>query len=172
MRKLRFLPVVAIAVALISFTINSVTSDEINKDVPSIDLKTLDGSTFNSSQLKSNDGKPVFVSFWAQWCVNCVKELNAISEVYPDWEDETGVKIYAISIDARNQEGVGPFAANKGWEYDVLLDGNQDFFRAVGGTNPPYSFIIDGNGKIVWAHTGYHEGDEDVIKSVLDKYSK
>jgi cytochrome c biogenesis protein CcmG, thiol:disulfide interchange protein DsbE len=168
MKKFKFLSLIAIAVALLSFTIVG----ELNKDVPSMDIKTLDGSTFNTSQLKSKDGKPVFVSFWAQWCTNCIKELNAISEVYPDWEEETGVKIYAISIDSRNQEQVGPFAAKKGWEYEVLLDSNSDFFRAVGGTNPPYSFIIDGNGKIVWAHTGYHEGDEDVVKSVLDKYSK
>ena len=42
------------------------------------------------------------------------KELNAISEVYDDWQEETGVKVIAVSIDdSRNAAKVGPFANGK-----------------------------------------------------------
>ena len=157
--------------AIVTFGLLSFTVDEINKALPSVDLKTLDGKVFNTSSMK-NDGNPIFVSFWATWCTNCIKELNSISEVYEDWQEETGVKVYAVSIDdSRNKDRVGPFSASQGWEYDILIDENKDFFRAMNGSNPPYSFIIDGNGKVVWEHTGYHEGDEDIVKSVLDKLS-
>lgn len=157
--------------AIATFAMLSFTVGDINKAMPSVDVKTLDGKIFNTSDIK-NDGKPVFVSFWATWCTNCIKELNAIAEVYDDWQDETGVTVYAVSIDDRMKDQVGPFAAKQGWEYELLLDENRDFFRAMNGSNPPYSFIIDGKGNVVWEHTGYHEGDEDIVKSVLDKLAQ
>ena len=65
---------------------------------PSVQLKALDGSPVDAATL-SNDGKPFVVSFFATWCKPCLRELKAISEVYPDWQDETGMKLIAISID-------------------------------------------------------------------------
>ena len=63
-----------------------------------ITIKTLDGKTVETSII-NNDGKPIIVSFWATWCKPCNRELNAIKEVYEEWQEETGVKLVAISID-------------------------------------------------------------------------
>lgn len=167
MKTLKILLSAALVFGSLAFSI-----DEVKKALPSVNMKTLDGEVFNSSNMKK-DGKPVFVSFWATWCTNCIKELNAISDYYEDWQDETGVTVYAISIDdSRNVDKVGPRVNKEGWDYEILLDENSDFFRSLGGTMPPYSFILDGEGNIVWEHTGYHEGDEDIVKSVLDKLAK
>ena len=48
-------------------------------------------------------------------------------------------------------------------EYEVLLDSNGDFKRAMGVSTIPALFIIDGNGKIVDRHTGYTDGSEENI---------
>ena len=66
--------------------------------LPAVSLKTIDGKTINTAEL-SNDGKPFIISFFATWCKPCNRELKAIQEVYADWQDETGVKVIAISID-------------------------------------------------------------------------
>ena len=68
--------------------------------------------------------------------------MKAISEVYNDWREETGVKIFAISIDqAQNANKVKPLVDENGWEYDVLLDPNSEFKRALGVQMIPYVLI-------------------------------
>lgn len=128
--------------------------------LPSVTLKSMDGKEVNTATL-NNAGKPFIISFFATWCKPCNRELDAIHELYPDWQEETGVKVIAISIDqAQNINKVKPLVDGKGWEYEVLLDPNSDFRRAMGVNLIPHVFIIDGKGKIVESRSGYTEGGE------------
>lgn len=137
--------------------------------LPSVMLKDMDGRSVNTAEL-SNDGKPIVIDFWATWCKPCIRELNAIKEVYPDWQEETGVKVIAVSIDeAQNAQKVKPMVSRMGWEYEVLLDPNGEFKRQMGVSDPPHVFVVDGNGNIVWNHQGYVEGSEDEILEAVKK---
>lgn len=141
--------------------------------LPSVELKNLEGKVVNVSQL-SNDGKPFVISFFADWCHPCKRELRAIHEVYADWQDETGMKLIAVSEDeAHNMNKVKPTVESEGWEYDVLLDPNGDFMRAMGVQAIPHIFVLDGKGNIVYSHSGYTEGSEqaviDKIREILAK---
>lgn len=140
--------------------------------LPSVDIKTMEGEGFNTSDI-SNDGKPIIITFWATWCKPCIKEHDAINEEYEDWVEETGVKMYAISIDnARSSKSVMPTVNGKGWEFDVLLDENGDFKRAMNVNVPPHTFILNGEGRIVWQHVGYLEGDESEYIEIVEKLVK
>lgn len=135
--------------------------------LPSVQLKDLNGRTVDTATL-SNDGKPFAVSFFATWCKPCMRELRAIAEVYPDWQDETGMKMYIVSIDeAQNVSKVKPLVDAEGWEYEVLLDTNSDLFRALGLQGVPHMLVIDGQGHIVDSHSGYTDGSEtEIIKKI------
>ena len=116
---------------------------------------------------------PFIIIFFATWCKPCNRELNAIHEVYEDWVEETGVKLYAISIDeAQNVQRVKPLVDGYGWEYEVLLDPNSDFRRAMGVPLIPHVFVIDGNGKVALSRSGYTEGGEEhlieVVRELID----
>ncbi len=150
----------------------SVSVAQDNKTVPAVDVKKMDGTTFNTGDI-NNDGKPIIINFWATWCSPCKRELNNIAEVYDEWVEETGVKLIAISIDdSRNMAKVAPYVNGKGWEYDVYIDPNGDLKRALGVNNVPHTFLVDGNGKIVWQHNSYSEGDEDELLELVEKLSK
>ncbi len=137
------------------------------RTVPSADVQTLRGRPFDTEDL-SNGGKPMIINFWATWCKPCKRELNAIDEVYDKWKEETGVKLYAISVDdSRSKNRVRPFVNGSGWDYKVYLDPNQNFMRALNVNNPPHTFLVNGNGKIVWEHNGYAPGDEDKLYKKL-----
>ncbi len=137
--------------------------------IPTATLKKLDGSKISSTTF-TNNGKPIIISFWATWCKPCKKELDAIAENYADWQKETGVKLIAISIDdARSSGKVVTDVKSKGWEYEVYIDENQDFKRAMNVNNVPHTFIIDGTGKIVWSHNSYTEGDEEKLHENVKK---
>ena len=140
--------------------------------LPSIDIKTMEGEAFNTRDI-TNDGKPIIITFWATWCKPCIKEHDAINEEYEDWVDETGVKMYAISIDnARSSRSVMPTVNGKSWEFDVLLDENGVFKRAMNVNVPPHTFILNGQGMIVWQHVGYLEGDETEYIEIVEKLVK
>jgi thiol-disulfide isomerase/thioredoxin len=66
--------------------------------LPAATLKNLDGKDVQTADL-SNDGKPMLICFWATWCSPCKKELNTYADYYEEWQKETGVKIYAVTID-------------------------------------------------------------------------
>ena len=145
----------------------------VHAQLPSVTLKTMDGKSVNTAEL-SNDGKPFIIDFFATWCKPCNRELDAIAEVYEDWQKETGVKIIAVSIDqGQNINKVKPLVANHGWEYEVLLDPNGDFKRALGIQMIPYVLIVDGQGDIVYKHNGYTDGAEtELIEKVRELLKK
>ncbi|MCI6671066.1 MAG: TlpA disulfide reductase family protein [Prevotella sp.] len=144
-----------------------------NAQLPAVTLKDINGKTVRTDTL-SNNGKPFIISFFATWCKPCNRELKAIHEVYADWQEETGVKLIAISIDqAQNINKVKPMVDEYGWEYEVLLDPNSDLKRALGIQMIPYVIIVDGKGNIVYKHNGYTEGAENkLIEKVRELLAK
>lgn len=158
-----------ILILFTAITVNVYSQDGKGRKLPAVEVRTLDNKTFLTDNI-SNNGKPIIISFWATWCTPCKKELNTISELYDDWQEETGVKVIAISIDdARNSNKVGPYVNGRNWEFEVYLDPNQDFKRAMNVNNVPHSFLLNGNGEIVWQHNSYSEGDEIKLFQLVKK---
>ena len=137
--------------------------------LPKVVLKDMHGKEVSTDTL-SNQGKPFIIDFFATWCKPCNRELDAISEVYEDWQQETGVKIIAVSIDqAHNINKVKPLVDSHGWDYEVLLDPNGDLKRAFSIQMIPYVLIVDGQGNIVYKHQGYTDGaEEELIEKVRE----
>jgi cytochrome c biogenesis protein CcmG/thiol:disulfide interchange protein DsbE len=142
-----------------------------DKKIPSIQLKTVDGKSVNTSELGFQG--PIIFSFWATWCSPCKRELNAINDLYADWQAETGVTLVAVSIDdSKTMNSVSVYVDGKGWEYLVLMDPNGDFKRLMGVNNVPHTFLVNSDGVIVYSHNNYAVGDEDILYSELIKLVK
>ena len=138
----------------------------VQAQLPKVTLKDIHGKEVSTDTL-SNQGRPFIIDFFATWCKPCNRELDAISEVYEDWQQETGVKIIAVSLDqAHNINKVKPLVDNHGWDYEVLLDPNGELKHAFGIQMIPYVLIVDGQGNIVYKHQGYTDGAE---QELIDK---
>ena len=142
------------------------------KTVPNVQVKDMNGMSVQTESFLSNLEGPVVLSFWATWCKPCVTELNAIKDEYAEWQEQTNVKLIAISIDdARNAARVKPFVNGQDWDYEIYIDENSDFKRAMNVNNIPHTFLLNSKGEIVWQHTGYVPGDEDYLYELIQKYA-
>ena len=152
-----------------SFSFAQQTEKKSSQTIPDVAVKSLTGQTTNTSSF-SNDGKPMIIDFWATWCKPCIEELNAIHEVYADWQKETDVKLIAISLDdSKTMSRVAPFVNGRKWTFETYIDANGDFKRAMNVNMPPHTFVIDGKGNIVWQHVGFAEGNEEELLEVVKK---
>jgi cytochrome c biogenesis protein CcmG, thiol:disulfide interchange protein DsbE len=155
---------------LLSFAFSVAVSAQ--SSLPDVAIKSLDGKTVNAQDLGKR-GKIVVLSFWATWCSPCKKELDAISEVYEDWQKKYNMDLVAITIDdARALSKVKPMVETKGWTFEVLSDVNGDLKRALNFPSVPQTFLINQEGKIVYSHSGYLQGDEDELEKHIAELVK
>tara|TARA_B110001469_G_scaffold55467_1_gene53513 strand:- start:1670 stop:2152 length:483 start_codon:yes stop_codon:yes gene_type:complete len=138
------------------------------KSIPNSTLTTLEGKTVNIQDEISED-KITVLSFWATWCVPCINELDAISEVYEDWQESANIELIAVSTDdSRTKKRIRPMVNGKGWPYKILLDKNQELKRALNISTIPQTYILKGS-KIIYIHSGYSPGVEDEIYDVIQE---
>ena len=162
-----------INILLVVFAFCFSSSVFAQKNLPNVNVKDLKGKTINIQDFAKN-GKITVISFWATWCSPCKKELDAIADIYPDWQEEYGAEVVAVTIDnARAMAKVPGMVETKQWEYEILSDVNQDLQRALNFQSVPQTFLLDQKGNIVYSHTGYVSGDEyeleDKIKALAGK---
>lgn len=165
---LKYITIYCVFTCLILHCFSQETS--VVKSLPEIALKTVEGKSFNTSEIK-NGGKPVLIVFWKICCKLPEKQLDALAELYDKWKAETGVKIIAVSIDdSKTSAKVAPFVNGKGWEFDVLLDVNSDFKRAMNVVSVPHTFLLNGRGEIVWQKVLFNDGDEtEIFNQIIRK---
>ena len=155
-------------ISIITLFLISTNSIGQERNLPSVKVKDLKGKSIEFQNIE-NEGNPIVISFWATWCKPCKKELNTIAELYEDWQDETGVKLVAVSIDdSRSAVKVKPYVNASGWEYDIYIDSNRELARSMGVSTVPHTFLVNGDGKIVWEHKGYIDGDEDELYEQIE----
>jgi thiol-disulfide isomerase/thioredoxin len=137
--------------------------------LPDTKIKSLQGNEVMFNSFGNTRDTAVIISFWATWCIPCIQELNTIHDQYEDRQKETPFRFIAISIDdARTMQKVKPFVAGKGWPYEIYLDVNSDLKRALNIIDVPHILIIK-NGKIVYQHNGYVNGNEEELFEMLKK---
>ena len=142
------------------------------KTLPSITLADVNGKNVNVADY-GKSGKITVLSFWATWCVPCKKELTNMADIYDDWKKKYNVQIVAVSIDdSRSTTKVKPTVEGQRWEYEVLLDVNQDLKRQLNIQSVPFTVVVDATGKIAFTHSGYGDGDEFVLEEELQKLAK
>ena len=138
------------------------------QELPQVNVQNPQGKSVSSVSWIDHE-TPFVVSFWSTTCKPCLKELDALSENYDDWNDEKAVRVIAVSIDdSRSLARAKALAAGRGWEmFDVYYDVNSDFKRAMNVSLVPHIFIFDKNGNQIYTHVGYKPGDEVELFKII-----
>ncbi len=134
------------------------TEKEIAAD---FSLKLFSGDEFHLSDHK---GKPVFINFWASWCIPCIEEAAAIEQVYKEYS-EKGVIFVGIAINDTETKAK-EFIAEHKLSFATGLDSGkiQESYPLYG---VPTTLFIDKQGKINYLHMG--GVTEDLIRHEIEK---
>lgn len=138
---------------------------------PDVKVENAKGEVISTQNILG--GKPAIISFWGVTCKPCLTELNTLNELMEEWQKEVDFNIIAVSIDdSRFTARARSMAKGFDWDFICLFDKNQDLKRAMNVMLTPQTFVVNGNGKVVYAHTGYTPGSEYELLEQLKAIGK
>jgi peroxiredoxin len=148
-----------------SFRDREAPSALVNKSAPDFALVSLDGRTVSLADFRGK--KKVVVAFWASWCGPCQLEMPTLQAFYERHRKSLErFEILAVSIDEVPSEAE-KFASGAKLPFPVLLDRSSRIADAYGIEGIPALFVVDEQGKVVYAHEGYDMSLEVLLESEL-----
>jgi thiol-disulfide isomerase/thioredoxin len=139
---------------------------------PAINFTATDLRTGKPVELRTLRGKWVYLEFWATWCGPCqtaMEELKAFVERQPDsWRKQ--VVVLTVSVD-QDKEVVLPHLQKRGWDKFALhaWDERQRAAQQYGVEGIPTAFLIDPQGKVVWAGNPLTRQQESLLRQIGNK---
>ncbi|RMD74848.1 MAG: TlpA family protein disulfide reductase [Bacteroidetes bacterium] len=156
----------------LAFALGICASAMAQKALPDVTFRTLYGETVAAKDLVK-DSKIVVLSFWATWCSPCKKELDAMADLYPEWQEKYNVEVVAVTIDnQRALAKVPSMVTTKGWEYTILHGEENKIRNAFNFQTIPYTLLIAPDGTIAWTHNGYVPGDEYELEEKIAELAR
>jgi peroxiredoxin len=137
----------------------------VNKAGPEFVLTDLGGKTISTKDFRGK--KKLVVSFWASWCGPCRMELPELEAFYQKYHrPESNFEVLAVSTDA-DRAAAEEYVRKAKLSFPVLLDERGKTQDAYGVSAIPMVFVIDEEGKVIYADVGYEFLLERTLKRVL-----
>lgn len=141
---------------------------KVGDKMPAFTLVSDDGQQILSSSLK---GKVILINFFATWCPPCQKELAEVQKtLWPKYEDDKNFALLVIGREHTDAE-LAKYNEKKGFTFPLYPDKNRAVYGAFAKNLIPRSYLIDKNGKVIYATKGYTDEEftemMDAIKTAL-----
>ena len=130
---------------------------------PGFTLPQLDGPPVSLSDLR---GRVVIMEFWATWCNPCRFSLPSLEVIYKRYRNR-GVTVLLIN-EGEEPDRIHPWA-QKRFTAPILLDQEERVGRRYQVTGIPRLFILDQEGRLIYAHEGYGGGLERNLTLILEE---
>ena len=121
-------------------------------------VQSLNGQNFDMAVFTD---QPVFINFWATWCMLCRAEMPSIQRLYDQLKGE-GILFACISQEGA--EKIEAFVKEEGYTFPIytMSTDRPEVFETAG---IPTTFILSPDGRIAFKHVGSAKWDDP---SVID----
>ncbi len=147
----------------------SADSALLGKVGPDFALPGLDGQPIALSGLR---GSVVWLDFWASWCGPCARSFPWMQSVQARWKPQ-GLRVVAVNLDRRTEDALAFMRRFGADGLTVVFDPKAQSAQNYQVKAMPTSFLVDRQGVVRLAHTGFKESDalplESQLREVLAK---
>ena len=102
-------------------------------------------------------GRPVLVEFWTYGCINCVRTIPAVRDVYTRYSGR-GLQVVGVHSPEFSQErelaNVKEALVRLDVPYPVAIDNEYRVWSSLSNRYWPALYLLDRDGRIVWTHIG------------------
>lgn len=138
------------------------TNDSVGRVAPDFNLPSLDGGTVSLSQFR---GRPVFVYFWASWCVPCREEAPGIEAT---WRDYRGRGVAFLGVNMQDSDDAArAFVREFNTTFPTLRDRDGSVYIDYGVYGVPEAFFVDARGTIAQRWIGPLTAED--LRTALDR---
>jgi thiol-disulfide isomerase/thioredoxin len=136
------------------------------KPLPAFSGETFDGSSLDLASLR---GKPLVLNFWASWCGPCRQEQKGLELANKELA-RRGVRLVGVNI-RDDRGGAVSYLEEFQVGYPSLFDRPALLAARLGALapqlGPPYTLVVDADGRVVAAVTGALPGDRPDQQATL-----
>ncbi len=133
---------------------NSAGQSLIGAPGPYVKLKAIDGKQIDLGAIYGK--QPVYLKFWATWCIPCREQMPAFERVYQ--EEDKRIKVIAINAGfSDNEAAIQEYKKKIPMHMPIVID-DGSLARSFNIRVTPTHVLIDKDGRI--AHIGHLEDDK------------
>jgi peroxiredoxin len=137
------------------------------RPAPDLSLPDLDGNDVSLAEMR---GKIVLLNFWATWCGACRSEMPSLEGLYRDFRSYPDFAVLTVNIDNRSgKQSVARVMAIGGYDFPVLLDGENAAKGSYGVSGISSTFMIGRQGRIIWNCVGALDWSNQSLRDALKK---
>lgn len=123
--------------------------------IADLTVMMVDGKTTKLSHIQKN--KPLYIKFWASWCVTCLKEMPKLSEDFKKYGDKIQFLTVNVGIED-SQEDVQRIYREYGLEMPAAIDRDGTLGQSLSFVGTPYHLLFDKEWKLM--HKGHSADDQ------------
>ncbi|MBI3446224.1 MAG: TlpA family protein disulfide reductase [Magnetospirillum sp.] len=135
------------------------------------DVSSVDAAG-NAKPFNSRITRPTLVTFWATWCVPCLREMPTLAKFKP-MAEAAGIDLITVNEDKEGLPVASKFLAEKGLsDLPLVVDADGKVAKALGVKGMPTALIVNARGEEVARMEGEADwGDKaslDIMITLLE----
>lgn len=115
----------------------------------SVLFKSAEGELIDLSR---QQGKVVFINFWATWCPPCIAEMPSIQKLYSAFKDDEKFLFLMVDVDNKPERSL-KFMQKGDYDLPVHTPASAIPPSFLGGAIPT-TLVLDKKGEVVFKHEG------------------
>ncbi|SEK56151.1 TlpA family protein disulfide reductase [Parapedobacter koreensis] len=131
---------------------------------PSVFFTDGDGDRIDAA---NQQGKVVFINFWATWCPPCIAELPSIDKLYQQFKDNEEIVFVMVDVDSRYEQSK-QFMADKKLTLPVHVPSGNIPGHWLGSAIPT-TIILDKQGQLAARHEGMADYSRPEVVEFIQK---